>query len=495
MSQERKEQSYLTTVSLVVIAFVSLAISLVYTRTVMIPFVLALFIVSLVSPVQDFQVKRLRFPRFVAALVTLLLVLVVMGMVSLLVYSTMQTVVLAAREYSSNLAKVANLALAPLEYIYRQEESPPAVTDSTDANAARSDLGEPDGREPVEPPTEVVLVPGTPNEPSRDRWPLLTFPVPPPEPKPRMEEEPNEPALNDPNAAADPNAAVDPNAVIDPNGVKDPNRPVRRGKDTPATRVRRLDTKQLVSDVQEQILNLLTNAVGTVLGLISGTFFSIIFVMFIVMGRDPYAEHSEIYANIVGKVRRYIGTKVVISLVTGLLVWLVLDRLGLPLAGVFGILAFLLNFIPSIGSIFSTMLPIPVAVAQFQGPEGEIVWPLVLVAVALPGAVQITMGNVIEPKLMGGGLNLHPVTVLLALSFWGLLWGIPGMFLAAPITAAIRIVLMQFDTLRPFGQVLAGDFSSPVKAELAKPAPPPRATAPAPKQSRRSRASQRKQSK
>jgi AI-2 transport protein TqsA len=216
--------------------------------------------------------------------------------------------------------------------------------------------------------------------------------------------------------------------------------------------------------------------------------------MFIVMGRDPYAEHSEIYVNIVGKVRRYIGTKVMISLVTGLLVWLVLDRLGLPLAGVFGILAFLLNFIPSIGSIFSTMLPIPVAVAQFQTPEGEIVWPLVLLAVALPGAIQITMGNVIEPKLMGGGLNLHPVTVLLALSFWGLLWGIPGMFLAAPITAAIRIVLMQFDTLRPFGRVLAGDFSSSVKAESAKPAPAPRATTPAPKQSRKGRVRQRKQS-
>jgi AI-2 transport protein TqsA len=248
--------------------------------------------------------------------------------------------------------------------------------------------------------------------------------------------------------------------------------------------------------VQQHILNLLTNTVGTVFGLISGTFFSIIFVMFIVMGRDPYAQHSEVYNNIVGKVRRYIGTKVVISLITGVLVWLALDRVvDLPLAGVFGILAFLLNFIPSIGSIFSTMLPIPVAVAQFQGTDGEIVWGMVILAVLLPGAVQITMGNVIEPKLMGGGLNLHPVTVLLALSFWGLLWGIPGMFLAAPITAAIRIVLMQFDTLRPFGRVLAGDFSPPVKEELAEVAPAPPREDRASKQAKKTPGKRRSQSK
>ena len=66
----------------------------------------------------------------------------------------------------------------------------------------------------------------------------------------------------------------------------------------------------------------------------------------------------------------------------------------------------------------------------------------------------------IEPKLMGEGLDLHPVTILLALSFWGLLWGIMGMFLAAPIMAVLRIVLMQFDTFKPIANLLAGDFSS-----------------------------------
>ena len=76
----------------------------------------------------------------------------------------------------------------------------------------------------------------------------------------------------------------------------------------------------------------------------------------------------------------------------------------------------------------------------------------------------VIIGSLIDPKLMGEGLNLHPVTILLALSFWGLLWGIVGMFLAAPITAAIRIVLMQFDTLKPVGMLLAGKVSSETQA-------------------------------
>ena len=145
-----------------------------------------------------------------------------------------------------------------------------------------------------------------------------------------------------------------------------------------------------------------------------------------------------------------------ISAITGVLVWVTLTIIGLKLAGVFGILAFLLNFIPSIGSIIVTFLPVPIAVVQFQSSP----WLIVLV-VAIPGAIQNLLGNIIEPKLQGEGLNLHPVTILLALSFWGLLWGIVGMFLAAPITAAIRIVLMQFDMLRPIAKLMAGDLTEP----------------------------------
>ncbi len=165
--------------------------------------------------------------------------------------------------------------------------------------------------------------------------------------------------------------------------------------------------------------------------------------IFLLAGHNPRAEHSEIYTAVVGKIRRYLGTKVITSAAVGVLVWASLAIIGLELAGVFGVLAFLVNFIPAIGPIIVTVLPIPLALAQFQS-----LGPVILVVV-VPGVIHNIIGNIIEPKLMGEGLDLHPVTIVLALSFWGLLWGIVGMFLAAPITAAIRIVLMQFDTFKP----------------------------------------------
>jgi AI-2 transport protein TqsA len=150
-------------------------------------------------------------------------------------------------------------------------------------------------------------------------------------------------------------------------------------------------------------------------------------------------------------VRRYIVTKFAISAVTGMIVWLILDLLGLRMAFVFGLLTFLLNFIPSIGSVVATLLPIPLAVAQFGGN----IWPIIGV-VAIPGAIQLVIGNAIEPKLLGRGLELHPVTILLALAFWGLLWGYMGMVLAVPMTAIIRIILIRFQTTRAIGDLLGG---------------------------------------
>ena len=188
---------------------------------------------------------------------------------------------------------------------------------------------------------------------------------------------------------------------------------------------------------------------------LSGMLWVCFFVIFLLAGRNPYAEHSQMYRDVVINMRRYLGVKVFTSALVGVLVWASLVLLKMELASIFGVLAFLLNFIPVIGPVIVTVLPIPLAMAQFQSP-----WPVILVVV-VPGVIHNVIGNIIEPKMMGKGLDLHPVTVMLALSFWGLLWGIVGMFLAAPITAAIRIVLMQFDTFRPIANLLAGEFDTP----------------------------------
>ncbi len=213
-----------------------------------------------------------------------------------------------------------------------------------------------------------------------------------------------------------------------------------------------LDVNQsnIIENLKGKIPNMVTSTFGTVVNFITSAFLVLIFVIFMVIGRNPHVTTSGVYGSIEQEIRRYLAIKTVLSIITGLLVWLILAVLNVQLASVFGMLAFLLNYIPNIGSIIATLLPIPVVVAQFNNS-----WMIVL-AIALPGAVQMTIGNIVEPKLMGKRMNLHPIIVLMALSFWGLLWGAIGMLLAVPITAILRIILMEFETLKPVGMILAG---------------------------------------
>ena len=196
------------------------------------------------------------------------------------------------------------------------------------------------------------------------------------------------------------------------------------------------------------------STVGTATGLLSNGFLILIFVVFLLAGRKPHSIAGGIYGQIEATIRRYISTKFVLSAVTGILVWIVLSLFGLEMASLFGMLAFLLNFIPSVGSVIATLLPIPVAVAQFQSP-----WMIVAV-VAVPGALQMGIGNVLEPKIMGEGLDLHPVSILLALMFWGLIWGPVGMLLSVPLTMIVKILLENSDDTR-WGAVLLGPCGEP----------------------------------
>jgi AI-2 transport protein TqsA len=118
---------------------------------------------------------------------------------------------------------------------------------------------------------------------------------------------------------------------------------------------------------------------------------------------------------------------------------------------VFGLFAFLLNFIPSVGSLIATLLPLPVVL---MNPE---ISPTIgVLAIVLPGLVQLAIGNVISPKVMGDSLELHPVTILLALMIWGTLWGLVGMLLATPITAVLKMLLERMELTRPLARLMAG---------------------------------------
>lgn len=188
----------------------------------------------------------------------------------------------------------------------------------------------------------------------------------------------------------------------------------------------------------------------------------LIFLIFMLLGK-PYFQNkierafpdsqgdkvNRVTLSIASQISRYLLIKLMLSLLTGGLVWLVLRLLGVDFPITWGVLAFLLNFIPIVGSIVATIPPVLLALIQF--------YPNLWMAVTLLAALLIihqTIGSFIEPKLMGENLNLSPVVILLSLVFWGWLWGIPGALLSVPIAAAIKIVCENIEMLQPISVLM-----------------------------------------
>jgi AI-2 transport protein TqsA len=130
--------------------------------------------------------------------------------------------------------------------------------------------------------------------------------------------------------------------------------------------------------------------------------------------------------------------------VEGLWIWV----LGIDFAFVWGLLFFVLNFVPNIGSIVAAVPPILMAFVQF-GPGHAL-----MLAVGLLGIEQF-IGNFIDPKIQGRALQVSPAVVLVSIIFWTWAWGVPGAFLAMPITIALMMVFSQVESLQPLAILLS----------------------------------------
>lgn len=196
----------------------------------------------------------------------------------------------------------------------------------------------------------------------------------------------------------------------------------------------------------------LPGAIGGLAMLIGQGVLAALFLVFMLAGKAAAKTRTPQFMDQVEKsIQRYVVLKVALSAATGFLTWAILAALGVELALVFGVMAFLLNFIPNIGSVVAALLPLPILL------QGDYSLPTVALAIALPTAVQFTIGNIVEPKLFGKSLGIHPVVVMLTLVLFGLLWGIPGMFLATPLTAIFKIVMDQHEYTKPIARVLEGN--------------------------------------
>lgn len=166
---------------------------------------------------------------------------------------------------------------------------------------------------------------------------------------------------------------------------------------------------------------------------------------------DPVQAEKvrRIITSIIRRVNYYLLVKTVVSVVTGALVFLVASAFKLDLASALGILTFVLNYIPNVGSIIATAMVALVAFVQTGDPTstGAIF--------VITGIIQFVNGSVLDPMMMGRALRVSSFGIIISLAFWGAVWGIPGMFLSVPIMVMLMVVCSQVPVLRPVAILLS----------------------------------------
>ncbi|GAB5540404.1 MAG: AI-2E family transporter [Sandaracinaceae bacterium] len=164
------------------------------------------------------------------------------------------------------------------------------------------------------------------------------------------------------------------------------------------------------------------------------------------------ARILDVSERVSSQFRRYFLVRTVIGLITGVLcaggAWMI----GLELWWLWGLLNFLLNYIPTLGSFLGVLPPALFALVQFNGD-----WMMVLAAIGVVGGVQLVMGNWVDPLLQGKALSLSPLVVLFAVTFWGWVWGVAGALIGVPLTVLVALVCAESPRTRWIAVLLAGD--------------------------------------
>lgn len=198
-------------------------------------------------------------------------------------------------------------------------------------------------------------------------------------------------------------------------------------------------------------------------GLLGDTFMIVIYALFIFLEESSlikklrkifptqksYESMNSILEKIEFSISNYLRLKTYMSLLTGILSYLILVFVGVDSAPFWAFLIFLLNYIPTIGSLIATAFPAIFCLIQF----GELT-PFLIVLIAV-GAVQVIVGNIVEPRLFGKSLNVSPLVTILSLAIWGQIWGITGMVLSVLFTVIMIIVFSQFEKTRPIAVLLS----------------------------------------
>jgi len=165
------------------------------------------------------------------------------------------------------------------------------------------------------------------------------------------------------------------------------------------------------------------------------------------LGPQRAEQVMDVVRKINAAISRYIAIKTFVSLLIGAFSGIVLALFGVDYAFLWGVITFLANFIPYVGSLAAVMLPIGLSLVQFGDP-----WTTLLLAGILTMA-QMVVGYWIEPMMIGQRLGVSPLVIVISLAFWGLLWGVPGMVLAVPLAVALKIIFEHVEATQPLARL------------------------------------------
>ncbi|MFD0980963.1 AI-2E family transporter [Tropicimonas aquimaris] len=207
------------------------------------------------------------------------------------------------------------------------------------------------------------------------------------------------------------------------------------------------------------------SALSSAQGFLAGLFLVVLYVPFMLAERGPMKRKFPIAApdrktglevrsvvqSISVGLQRYLIVKTFVSVLTGLFSYAIFKPMGLDFAETWAVLAFALNFIPSIGSILGVVLPALVALVQF-----DTITPFLVIAIGC-GTIQFSIGNILEPSITGRSLNLSPFLVILSLTFWTTIWGVAGALLSVPIMVGMLIVFAHVPGLRWLAVLMSRD--------------------------------------
>ncbi len=211
---------------------------------------------------------------------------------------------------------------------------------------------------------------------------------------------------------------------------------------------------QFVADTVAKfpVFNMLKSVGSTLVSILTNLMLITLFVIFIFMGKAS-ADKPSLVGNIQKQISFYLLIKLFVSLLAAGCTWIVLASVKTELASMLAVLTFVLNFIPNIGPFISTVLPMPVLFLQY-GLDWHILLALILLT-----AVHFVIGNILETKWLGKGMDLDPIVVIACLIFWALVWGVMGALLAVPVTAIIKIALERNETTKPLANLLGGKYA------------------------------------